>query len=291
LHPFDYEKPTSLEEAGALLAQAEGNGCVLAGGTDLLLRIEAESIESHVLVDIKGLPELREIRFNADSGLNLGASTTLSALAAHGDVRRYYPLLADVSNRVGSARIRNRATIGGNVCVALASSDLPTILLCCDAVCHLWSSHGERTVPLAEFYKEPRQTVLEPGELLVRITMPAPGAQTYGVYHNLRQGQGGSINLVGAAVFATKVEKQLTDWRIALAAVAPTHIRAYEAEQYLDAEASGHVVAQAAAGLASQVAQPSDDIRASASYRQAMVSVLVRRGIEDVTRQLMGRGR
>jgi len=291
LHPFDYEKPTSLEEAGALLAQAEGNGCVLAGGTNVLLRLEAESIDTAILVDIKGIPELREISFNSDSGLSLGASTTLSALATHGDVRRHYPLVAAVSNRVGSARIRNRATIGGNVCAALPSSDLPTILLCCDAVCHLWSPRGERAVPLAEFYKERLQTVLEPGELLIRITMPTPRVQTHGVYHNLRQGQGGSVNLVGAAVFATKVEKQLTDWRIALAGVATKHIRVFEAEQYLDAEAFGSINARVAADLASQAAQPSDDIRASAYYRQAMVSVLVRRGIEDVAGQFIGRGK
>jgi len=291
LRPFDYEKPTSLEEAGALLTQAEGNGCVLAGGTNLLSHLKTESIQPHVLVDIKGLPKLQEISFNTDSGLSLGAATTLSSLASQSDIRRHYPLLANVSSRVGSARIRNRATIGGNICIALPSSDLPTILLCYDAICHLWSSQGERIVPLSEFYEGPRQTVLKPGELLVRITIPTPGSKTHGVYHNLRQGQGGSISLVGAAVFATKVDKQLTHWRIALAAVAPTHIRAYEAEQYLDAEASANEAAQTAADLAGQTIQSSDDIRASARYRKAMVNVLVRRGIDEVTGHLMGRGR
>ncbi len=81
MHPFDYEKPTSLEEAGALLTQAEGNGCVLAGGTNLLFNLETESIQPEVLVDIKGLPKLREISFNTDSGLSLGAAATLSSLA------------------------------------------------------------------------------------------------------------------------------------------------------------------------------------------------------------------
>ncbi len=291
MHPFDYEKPTSLEETGTLLAQAEGNGYVLAGGTHLLLRLEAGSIEPQVLVDIKDIPELQQVSFSADSGLSLGATTTLSALAAHNDVRRHYPLLADVSGRVGSTRIRNRATVGGNVCIALPSSDLPTILLCHDALCHIWSPQGERSIPLAEFCKGPRQTDLQPGELLLRITLPAPRAQTHGVYHNLRQGQGGSTTIAGAAVFASKVEKQLTDWRIALTAVAPTHIRAYEAEEYLSVETSGVTAAEIASELAGNAARPSDDIRASARYRKAMVSVLVRRGIDEVTGQLMGRGR
>lgn len=291
MYPFDYEKPTSLDAAGALLSQAEGNGCVLAGGTHLLFRLKTESVQPHVLVDIKGLAKLQEINFSTDSGLSLGAATTLSSLASQSDIRRHYPLLADVSSHVGSARIRNRATVGGNVCIARPTSDLPTILLCYDAVCHLWSLHGERTVPLGEFYGGEGQTVLRPGELLVRITMPTPRAQTYGVYHSLRQGQGGSTTLVGAAVFATRVEGQLTDWRIALAAVAPTHIRAYEAERYLNAETFGNETAQTAADLSSDATQPSDDIRASARYRKAMVRVLVRRGIDEVTGQLVGRGK
>jgi len=111
LHPFDYEKPTSLEEAGALLAQTTANVVVLAGGSDVLLRIEEEAIRPQVLIDIKGLPELREISFSADGGLSLGATTTISALTTHSDVRRHYPLLAEVSHQIGSARIRNRATM------------------------------------------------------------------------------------------------------------------------------------------------------------------------------------
>ena len=290
-HPFDYEKPTNLAEAGALLAHTSGSGCVLAGGSDVLLRIEEETIQPRVLIDIKGLPELQKISFSGDSGLSLGATVTLSALAAHSDVRRHYPLLAEVINRIGSARIRNRATIGGNICMAVPTSDLPPTLLCYDAICHLWSSHGERTVPLNEFYTGFRQTVLKPEELLVRITLPTPWAQSRGVYHNLRQGQGGHITLVGVAVFARKKQAQSPEWRIALAAVAPYPIRAYEVEAYLQtAGAGGHAVAQKSAELAIHAAQPSNDIQASASYRKAMVGVLVRRGIEDVFEQLSGRG-
>ena len=290
-HPFDYKKPTNLAEAGALLARASGSGCVLAGGSDVLLRIEEEIIQPRVLIDIKGLPELQKISFFGDNGLSLGAATTFSALTAHSDVRRYYPLLAEVINRIGSARIRNRATIGGNICMALPTSDLPPTLLCYDAICHLWSSQGERTVPLSEFYTGFRQTVLRPEELLVRITLPTPWAQSRGVYHNLLQGQGGHITLVGAAVFARKKQAQSPEWRIALASVASHPIRAYEAEAYLQTAGSGgHAVAQRAAELAIGAAQPVSDIEAGASYRKAMVGVLVRRGVEDVFTQLSGRG-
>ena len=291
MHPFDYEKPTSLAEAGELLAQTYGKGCVLAGGSDVLLRIEEEIIQPQVLIDIKGLPELRKISFSADAGLSLGATTTLNRVAIHNDIRRYYPLLAEVSNRVGSARIRNRATIGGHICMALPTSDLPPTLLCYDAVCHLWSAHGERSVPLFDFYKGTRQTVLKPEELLVRITLPTPWAQSRGVYHNLRQGQGGHFTLAGAAVFARKAQAHPLEWRIALAAVAPHPIRAYEAEAYLQTTEPDRTVAEKAAELATRAAQPSDDILASARYRKAMVGVLVRRGIEEVFEQLSGRGR
>ena len=289
MHPFDYEKPTSLEEAGALLAQTTANVVVLAGGSDVLLRIEEEAIRPQVLIDIKGLPELREISFSADGGLSLGATTTISALTTHSDVRRHYPLLAEVSHQIGSARIRNRATIGGAICAALPQTDLPPTLLCYDTVCHLWSAHGQRSVPLSEFYKGTRQTVLEPEELLVRITLPAPRTQARGVYLTLRQG--GHTTVVGAAVFARREQTHPGAWRIALAAVAPHAIRAHEAETYLQNTKLGDVVADTAAELATRAAQPVGDIRASAHYRTPMVGVLVRWGIEKVIEQLSGRGR
>ena len=291
MHPFDYEKPTSLEKVGKLLAQTSGNGYVLAGGSDILLRLEEETIQPQVLVDIKGLPELRGVSYSTDAGLSLGATTTLSQVTTHNEVRRHYPLLAEVSSRIGSARIRNRATIGGAICAALPTADLPPALLCYDAVCHLWSAHGERTVALNEFYQGVRQTVLGPEEILVRIALPAPWTQSRGVYHSVRLGQGGHITLVGAAVFARKRQSHPTEWRIALTAVAPRPIRAYEAETYLQTAEPGGAVAEKAAELATRSAQPSDDIHANAEYRKAMVGVLVRRGIEEVAAQLSGRGR
>ncbi len=291
MHPFDYEKPTSLEEAGKFLAQTSGNGCVLAGGSDVLFRIEEETIQPQVLVDIKGLPELRGASYNTDAGLSLGATTTLSRVAAQNEVRRHYPLLAEVSSRIGSARIRNRATIGGTICAALPTADLPPVLLCYDAVCHLWSAHGERTVALSEFYQGIRQTVLRPDELLVRITLPTPWAQSRGVYHNLRLGQGGRITLAGAAVFARKRQAHPPEWRIALSAVAPHPIRAYEAESYLQTAEFDSAAAEQAAELAVCATQPVDDVRSSARYRKAMTGVLVRRGILEVVEKFSGRGR
>ena len=289
MHPFDYKKPTSLAEVGTLLAQTAANGMVLAGGSDVLLRIEEETIRPQVLIDIKGLPELQKISYSADSGLSLGATATISALSVHNDVRRHYSLLAKVSQHVGSVRIRNRATVGGNVCSALPQTDLSPALLCYDATCHLWSLCGERVVPLSEFYKGTRQTALQQGELLVRITLPASRSQTYGVYHTLRTG--GHTTVVGAAVLARREQTHPAEWRIALAAAAPYAIRAYEAETYLQTVNPDDLVAETAAELAARAAQPADDIRASAHYRKSMVGVLVRRGIEEVIVQLSGRGR
>ena len=289
LHPFDYAKPTSLAEARTLLAQTAADGVVLAGGSDVLRRIEEEVIRPQVLIDIKGLPELRGISFSVHGGLSLGATTTISALAAHNDVRRHYSLLVKASHQLGSLRIRNRATVGGNICVALPQTDLPPALLCYDATCHLLGPEGERTVPLSECYKGTRQIALEPGELLVRVTLPAPAAYSYGAYHTVRQG--GQTTVVGAAVLARRASGPSTEWRIALAAAAPYPLRAYEAETHLASAEPDAAMVEKAAELAMRAAQPADDIRASARYRRSMVGVLVRRGIEEVIEQLSGRGR
>lgn len=288
LYPFDYVKPTSFAAAGALLTQTAAKGVVLAGGSDVLFRIEEEVIQPQVLIDIKGIPELREISFRAEGGLCLGATTTISALIAHNDVRRYYPLLVEASHQIGSVRIRNRVTVGGSVCVALPQVDLAPALLCYDAICHLWSPRGERTVPLNEFYQGTRRTALDPGELLVQLTLPPP-MQAYGVYHTVRQG--GHTTVVGAAVFAKRQPAHPTEWRIALSSAAPHAIRADEAEAYLQSTQAGAIDTEKVAELTMRAAQPLDDIRASASYRKSMVGVLVRRGVEEVIEQLFGRGR
>ncbi len=288
LQPFDYFRPQNLEQASALLAQADGHACVLAGGTALLPDIEYGRSSPRQVVDIKNLPGLRDLHFDPSRGLTIGAAVTIRQLMAHADVRRYYPLLVGACEVLGTPPVRNRITVGGNLCTASPAADLPPALLCYEAMCHLYGPAGARSVPLTTFFRGRKQTIVEPGEILVRVTLPPPAGRGAGVYHKLRTGQSGHLTMVGVAVLAMGAGNGSYDWRIALAAVAPHPLRATAAEEclhgYLPDPATIHLAAQ----LAEQAAQPIDDHRASARYRRAMVGVLARRGIETVIGQLAG---
>lgn len=286
--PFQYVKPRSLKEACALLAENQG-GFVLAGGTHLLLRIGRELVRPDVVVDIKNLPGLHEIRFNLDDGLSLGAAVTVRELMADNDVRRHYPLLAEACLQVGSPQIRNRATAGGNVCSANPAADLVPALLCYDALCHVHGPEGERALPLVEFYGEGGGTVLRSGEILAGIVLPTPWADAAGVYQTVRQGKGGHRTLAGVAVYANAVDGELADWRLSVAAAGPRTFRALAAEALLSGSTPSPQKVQEAAELAMAAADPLDDVQAGSAYRRAMVGVLARRGIEAVAAQL-GKG-
>lgn len=288
MQPFDYFRPQNLEQASALLAQANGRACVLAGGTALLPDIEYGRLSPQQVVDIKNLPGLRDLYFDPNRGLTIGAAVTVRQLLTHADVRRSYPLLVAACEVLGTPPVRNRITVGGNLCTASPAADLPPALLCYEAVCHLYGPAGARSTPLAAFFRGRKQTIVAPGEILVRVTLPLPASRAAGVYHKLRTGQSGHLTMVGVAVLAMGNSNSSYDWRIALAAVAPQPLRATAAEEclhgYLPDSATIHLAAQ----LAEQEAQPIDDHRASARYRRAMVGVLARRGIEAVAAQLVG---
>ncbi len=291
MQPFDYARPETLEEASALLARgSEVKACVLAGGTELLPRLEAGLVTPTLVVDIKRLPGISELCYDATQGLTIGAAVTLRRLCTHPEVRRVYGLFLDVIEVMGVPQVRNRGTVGGNVCNASPAADTIPTLLCYRAECRIYGPGGERCVPLDQFLVGPKQTALAPGEFLVSLHLPAPGGRSAGVYQKLRLARGGHLGLVNAAVMVQMNEETGSAWRIALGAVAPRPFRAMEAETLLEQKraALDPAAIRAAAALAQQAAEPIDDLRASAAYRRAMVGVLVRRGIETALARLAG---
>ncbi len=285
---FDYVNPTTLEAAGELLSRSDLVTNVLAGGTNLILALENGSLQTDMVVDIKTLPDLKNIYFNAHNGLMLGAAATLNQMNAHTDIRRHFPLLFETCSEIGSCQVRSRATVGGNICSASSSSDLIPTLLCYDAVCHIWNPGGIREVPLDRFFKGNQQTVLSKGEILVRISLPAPVADAAGVYNKLQRGQGEYVTLLGTAVLARNIDDSEINWRIALAAAAPTPIRIYAAEQVLQGSIPDKAMIDHAVECVKQTLKPISDLRASAAYRAAMAGILARRSIESVASQLLG---
>jgi len=295
---FTYFAPTTLDEALALLAEHGREARVLAGGTDLLLRLKTGQWRPRYIVNIKRVPGLDEISFDPASGLRLGTLVTAASLARSEVVQAHYPALAQGAGVMASAQIRNLATVGGNLCNGAPSADLAPPLIALGGLAVVLGPDGQRQVPLDEFFLGPGQTALEPGELLVGVTVPLPQPGSGAVYlkHSPRRAM--DIAVVGVAVAMTKSQKShpapagspdpaavCEDVRIVLGAVAPTPLRARRAEELLRGqEITGERVAEAARTTA-QEARPIDDVRGSAWYRRRMVEVLTRRGLTQLTEE------
>jgi CO/xanthine dehydrogenase FAD-binding subunit len=301
LQPFDYIIPRDHAEASALLAQGTGVARAFMGGTDLLIRIRGGFVRPERVVDLKHLPGIRDIEQSPDGWLVIGAACTMNQIAGHPTVQAHYDLLAQACNSVASYQLRNRATLGGNICNASPAADTAPALYCLDVVVEIFGPLGSRRVPVAEFFVGPGKTPLKPGDFVTAIHLPPAPNQSAAAFKKLGRTKIGDISMVSVAVYSwAKDEGPMTkdemgrssfivrrEWAIALGAVGPTPLRAPEAEAALAADTSPEGVRRAAE-LAAAAARPIDDIRASAVYRRAMVAVLTRRGIESILADLTG---
>lgn len=287
MQPFDYVKPNSLEEASALLIEHNGDARLMAGMTDLLIRIERGFFHPRLVVDVKALPGMRDLLVVRNGDLRIGAAVTMNEVALSPTARSGWPLLAEGCQSVASYQLRNRATVGGNVCNASPAADSVPALLCYEASVHIFGTDGDRTLPLAEFITGPGRTALQRGELVTAITVPAPARGAAGKFLKLGRTAVGDISVMNVAVLGWPDDEMPSgsQWRIALGSVAPTVIRAPEAERILAANTSMAGI-EAAAQAASDASRPIDDIRATAAYRRDMVRVLTRRGVEGVLAEI-----
>ncbi len=282
MKPFDYYAPTSLNEALGLLAEQGGRARALAGGTDLLLKMRAGRLAPGCLTNIKRIPELRGLSYDATQGLWLGALTTVAEIMAAPEVCSRYPALAHAAATMASVQIRNLATVGGNLCNAAPSADLAPPLIALGAQAHIAGPRGERSVALENFFTGPGQTVLADDELLIRVTVPPPEAGLAAVYLKHTPREAMDIAIVGVAAAVAWRDGVCASVRIVLGAVAPTPLVAQEAGEALLGRPLEEKHIAEAARLAAQAARPIDDVRASAWYRREMVEVLVRRALGEI---------
>jgi CO/xanthine dehydrogenase FAD-binding subunit len=285
---FDYVKPKTLAEASAFMVEHDGEARLYAGGTDVLVLIRGGFITTpQYIVDIKEIPSLRDISFDETAGLTIGAAATLNAVASSPIIRNRFGLLAEAAETVGSYQVRNRATIGGNICNASPSADTIPALLVLGTMAWVFGGGEEKAVPLDTFFTGPGKTMLGPGNILTSIQVPLPPAGSAHRYLKLGRVRVADLALVGVAVlgFPQAGNPSGYGFRIALGAVAPTPIRAPEAEAVL-AESVDDEAVERAALAAMRTAKPISDVRANAEYRSAMVRVLTRRGIQEVLEDL-----
>jgi len=232
-----------------------------------------------VLVDLKGITELNYITHNDKEGLHIGALASISQVAQASVIKEKYAMLREAALSIASTQVQNRGTISGNICNAVPSADSAPALLCLGAKVLCVGKNGERTIDLEDFFFGPGKTALAEDELLKEISIPNLDGK--GAYIKLSPRSHMDLAVVGVAAFA-KVEKgAFKDIRIGLGAVAPTPIRAREAEKRLMGEPASESVISEAAALAAKEAKPIDDHRASAEYRRMMVEVLVKRAVHQ----------
>ncbi|MEA3336713.1 MAG: xanthine dehydrogenase family protein subunit M [Chloroflexota bacterium] len=283
MQPFDYYQAQSIEEASRLLIQYNGKAKIVAGATDLLIRIERGFLAPAVLIDVKKIPGFREIASGGSGGLRIGAAATMNQVVVDPLVVERYPLLADACRSVASYQLRNRATMGGNLCNGSPAADSAPALICYGASIELFGPAGTREMPLEAFFLGPGATALQAGELLTAILLPPPPTGAVGCWHKLGRTTVGDISVMNVAVLGWPDgdANSGASWRITLGSVAPTPLRATEAENLLARDSSSEGVA-AAARAAAEASKPIDDIRASAVYRRDMVRVLTRRSVEKI---------
>ncbi len=280
----DYLKPNTLGEALSILGEGR-NTHILAGGTDILLKLEQDKYQRCSLVDITGIDSLSGISAS-ETGLWIGAATKLSDIAKSGQLTGAYQVLASAASLIGSPQIRNMATIGGNLCNASPSADMSAPLLVLEAQLEISSAAQKRLVPLADFFSGPSKTVLEPGEMLTALHIPAPEHGSAATYckHSTRGAM--DLAVAGVSVLLWRLEGQYHA-RIGLAAVSPTPIRVYQAEQLISgAKSLDDELISSAANSAAETCRPISDIRASAEYRKALVGELTVRALSEVRRQV-----
>ena len=248
------------------------------------------------LVSLRRVPELRGIDFSQRDGLRIGATVTMTEAVESAPLCERYRALADGAEIVGSIQTMNMATIGGNVCNAAPSADTAPPLLAYEAVAVIAGPRGEREVPIEEFWLGPNQTALQPGELLRELRLPAPAANTGGVYVRQTPRKQMDIAVVGVAVLLTlgpstgsgKAGDRIERARIALGAVAPTPIRARKTEAALEGKAASEALFAQAAETAASEATPIDDIRGSAEFRRHLVRVTTERCLQEAAQRAQG---
>jgi CO/xanthine dehydrogenase FAD-binding subunit len=282
MRAFELVTARDSRHALALLAEHGPSVKILAGGTDLLVDLKSAPHVPQVIVDISRATDLKSIAVT-DAGLSIGALVTHTEIMRSVLIQEMFPALVDAAHTIGAVQTRNLGTLGGNLVTGVPSMDSGPTLIALDALVTVAGPAGRRQLPLGEFFMGPRKTVLRPAELLTEIVIPKKnlGKPTHFLKFGLRKGQALALVNVAASLWVDWDKHVCVAPRVALGAVAPTIIRAPQAEAYLEARAITPEVMAEAGRIAAGEAKPISDFRASAGYRRDLIAVLTKRALES----------
>jgi CO/xanthine dehydrogenase FAD-binding subunit len=282
MHDFEYVRAQTRADLEHLLDETRGT--IIAGGTDLIIMMQAGLVSPHLVIDISRLHDLRYIHTDG-THIHIGPLTTHTDLVASPLIRTYAPILSQAAATIGAIQIRNRGTVGGNLANASPAADTVPALLALDAHVVLRSKKGERDIPVGQFFLGPGKTVRESDEYISDLWFPIPPPDARGTYIKVGRRKAQAIAIVSVGLQVQQQDHRVTWARITLGAVAPTVIRATAAEATLLAQPVSADLFERVAEVAAGEARPISDIRASADYRRRLVRVWVRRALEGTVHQ------
>jgi len=279
MRPFEYACPATLSEAVALLAAHDGEAKALAGGQSLLPMLAFRLAQPSMLVDLRKLAKLREIRISPD-GVSLGAMARWRDILDDRRLAAAHPLLQAAVAEVAHYQIRNRGTVGGSVAHADPAAEMPGIAVTCEAEICVEGKSGARVIKAAEFFQGPLMTALHPDEIIVAVRLPPwPSRRRWGFMEFARRR--GDFALAAAAVFYDEDETgKARNPHVGAIGVADRPLRLHAVEAVLDGRMIDEQTIAKAEAAACGAVEPQDDIHASAAYRRALIGTMVERALK-----------
>ena len=274
---FEYFEPETIGEAVSLLEKYGRGAAVLAGGTDLLIRMKKGEMEPKCLINVMAIKELNYIK--EDGGLHIGAATSLRKIEKSKIVAEKYSALYEGIKSLGKVQVRNMATLAGNICNASPAADTATPLLSLSAKVKITSSKGDRAIPLGEFFVGPGKTVLQPNELVAEIQIPTPPKTAGSSFLKISR-VSADLSKVNVAAMVERAGGICKSCKIALGAVAPTPMSMKRAEGILNGMKFDEETVRSAARAASEDIKPITDVRSTAEYRKEVSKVLVEEALK-----------
>jgi CO/xanthine dehydrogenase FAD-binding subunit len=277
---FKYLSPTTVEEAISYYGQHSETAKFVAGGTDVIVKVKEGWMEPDYLISLKKIEEMTELHKNEATGdLSIGALVTHATLEKSLMIQNEYPIIYDAVSNIGSLQVRNVGTIGGNLINAVPSADGAIPLIALDGVALLHGPSGERSAQVKDLFIEPYKTILKPGEILKKITIPPQSPNTGSAYIKFGRRAAMELPLIGIGVLLTLEDdlKTCTKARICLGVAAPTPMRAFDAEKLLKGKKITEEILIEAGKIAADESKVRDSVRGKAWHRKEMIRVHVRR--------------
>ena len=276
---FHYLEPTSVAEACKLLKQHGSEAKVFAGGAHVTILMKQGLYQPKALVNIKRIPELKGIKFDAAEGLSIGALVTHREIETSTLVKDKQPVLCAAEREVANIRVRNMGTIGGNLASGEPLTDLSQIFIALDGVLRITGSSGQRTIPVEELFLDFYTTSLAEDEIITNVVIPPLPPRSGIEYIRFSSSSVVDKPSAGVAVRLTLDKEAVQTARVVLGCVGPTPVRARKAEELITGKRPTEELIAEAGALAAQECSPTSDLRGSEGYKRAIVRTLVKRAL------------